>query len=177
MSVVPLTQLHDRNKPIFTMDAELAVSLRLAAGKARRLAEILEPRGVSPGAPVVVSIGVPLHEAVDDVARAIDWIDREIEAVEMELRSKPKDQRVNTQTFYRELSARALKRSGHIRRALESAEKLVTDDPEVARTPPPGATVLADDADSHPAGWRRAFQKRHDALIRCEKKARVLAAR
>lgn len=173
--IVPLERRTTSGDAETVLDADLAVSLHLAAGKAGRLADIFTPRGISPNSSGALPVDGKLDAILESAARSLESLDRDIEAIETELRSKPRDQRVNTRTFYRELGARVLERTEKARTALSSCEAALAKDPEIARTPPPGTTTVGADPDTHAARWRQTFQKRRDQIARLEKKARGFA--
>lgn len=154
------------------LDADLAVALHLAAGKGVRLIDLFESRRISPNSSGALPVGGELRSIIAGVHQSLDALDRELERIEAQLSAKPRDKRVNTQDFYRAVGARVLEDAAGARTRLERCERMLDDDPEVSRTPPPGATGVALSADACPARWRQALQKRRDTLARLEKKAR-----
>lgn len=159
------------------LTAEQVVGLKIASGEAAHVGQMFAWRGVSPNASVGLPIGGNLAAILEGVAGSLEAVDRQIASIEAELGAKPRGERSDTRSFFRELGVRVLKRTEEARRSLGACEKRLEDDPEIVRTPPPGTTRVAGDADRHAAEWRRAFQTRLAHLARLEKKARGYAGK
>ncbi len=173
---IPLMLLRLGSPTELSLSSELAVELRLAAGSAEYLINLFERRGLRPDVSIPLPVEVDLDRIIANASASLEALDRELEAIETELRAKPRDQRINTEGFYRELGARVLKRTPKALEALDACEQLLVADPEIARTPPPGASRVGA-PDTQATAWRRAFQKRRDLIARLEKKARGFTGR
>lgn len=170
--VTPLRPRDADEHLVHCLDADLLVALRAASGAAERLDDMFEPRGISPVSSGPLPAGGAIAPILEKAAASLDALDREIEGLEQQISAKPRDQRVNTQGFYRDLGQRILEQTPKTRARVEACEKLLADDPEIARTPPPGTSAVGVTPDSCATRWRQAFQKRRDAIARVEKKAR-----
>lgn len=153
-----------------------AIDLGLATGPAAYLINIFEPRNAKPLSAKPVQLEISLEELVLRAGRELETLDREIEAIERDLAAKPRDQRTNTEGFYRDLGRDMLPRLSAATDHLDACEQSLQADPEIARTPPPGASKLTE-PDKAPAEWIRAFKKRRTTIARLEKKSRNFAGR
>lgn len=159
-----------------SISSEVAADLHLALGEATYMINLFEHRGLKPDSSLPLPIVVDLNQILGNATKSLDALDRELESIETVLGAKPRDQRINTQNFYRDLGDKVLKRTSKAREQLDACEETLVDDPEIARTPPPGASRVGA-PDTHATAWRRTFQKRRDLIARLEKRARGFAAR
>lgn len=156
--------------------AEAAVGLGLAKGRASYLVNIFEARGVKLGTPVRETIKVDLERILKRAPEALAALDRELEAINSELRKRPRDDRVVTDRFYRESGNAGLKRLREARERLDACERLLMEDPEIERTPPPGTSRMVS-IDSYASEWRSELTARRARIEVLERRARGLAER
>lgn len=154
------------------IDADAAAGLRLVMGPASKPADVFEQSEFRAVLGVRMPVGANMDEIAEHAVSELAALDAELGAIEVELGAKPRDQRVNTQGFYKDLGRRVLDRAGKARERVDRCEKLTTDDPELLRTPPPGTSAVATTPDAHAAAWRRMFQKKRDQITRMQSKAR-----
>lgn len=158
------------------------VSIELTADDLARLGLATPVRGLANAAPgsgtrlSPVNVRASLTEARARAAEQFDAADRALAAAEASLKLDwPRDPTVSRETYQ--------KAGGSAARELDSAsgslallESLLSEYPELTRTPAPGQTGVAGKPSAYAARWKREAQSRADRLAKLRDKARLFAS-
>lgn len=158
------------------------VSVELTADDLARLDLATPVRGlanVAPGSGTrlsPVSVRASLTEALARAAEQFDAADRSLAAAEKSLKLDwPRDPTVSRDT-YQKAGGNAARELDSAAAALTLLESLLSEYPELTRTPAPGQTSVAGRPSAYAARWKREAQNRADHLAKLRDKARLFAS-
>ncbi len=113
------------------------------------------------------TLAAPRRSVERDLAEVDELLRRATDDLDL---PRPPRQDVS-EDVYRRAAGAAFEKIRGARTALERAEALVTEYPELTRTPAPGQTEVAGKASVYATRWRSAFQSRADRAGTLEEKA------
>jgi hypothetical protein len=158
------------------------VSIELTADDLTRLDLATPVRGlanVAPGSGTrlsPVSVRASLSEARARAAEQFDAVDRSLAAAESSLKLDwPRDPTVSRDT-YQKAGDSAARELDSAAASLALLESMLSEYPELTRTPAPGQTSVAGKPSAYAARWKREAQSRADHLAKLRDKARLFAS-